>query len=262
MLHKFVRTPHVVGSRVQRGDHDLAIIDLSALVNKNIIVEEKVDGSNCGISFSADGELLLQSRGHYLRGGAREKQFDIFKQWAACHKDVFFCALGARYVMYGEWMYAKHTCFYDALPHYFMEFDILDKSNDAFLSTSGRRKLLKDCPVVSVPVIYDGSMVDICKLSKMIVRSNFISDDRDLNLANSALASGVMLDECKKHTDPSLEMEGLYIKHEDAGVVKGRYKYVRQSFVNSITDQEQHWHDRKIVPNVLLPGAYERMFEQ
>ncbi|MEQ9621919.1 MAG: hypothetical protein RLO37_08190 [Coleofasciculus chthonoplastes F1-TOW-03] len=35
-------------------------------------VEEKVDGANAAISFSPDGQILLQSRVHYLTGGERE----------------------------------------------------------------------------------------------------------------------------------------------------------------------------------------------
>lgn len=62
------------------------------------------------------------------------------------------------------------------------------------------------------------------------------------------------------HTDQSHLMEGLYVKWEEGGVVKGRYKFVRDSFTNAILDQEQHWHDRPIIQNRLVPGALERMF--
>ncbi len=48
----------------------------------NAVVQEKVDGANTGISFSDEGQLLIQSRSHYLRGGPRERQFDLLKQWA------------------------------------------------------------------------------------------------------------------------------------------------------------------------------------
>lgn len=43
------------------------------------------------------------------------------------YKDRLYEVLGRRYVMYGEWMYAKHTIYYDLLPHYYMEFDVLDR---------------------------------------------------------------------------------------------------------------------------------------
>lgn len=59
---------------------------------------------------------MLQSRGHYLTGGPRESQFGLFKSWAATFAPILWPVLGDRYVLYGEWLYAKHICFYDALP--------------------------------------------------------------------------------------------------------------------------------------------------
>lgn len=56
-------------------------------------------------------------------------------------------------------------------------------------------------------------------------------------------------------------MEGLYIKWEEDGVVKGRYKLVRETFTSSILDQETHWHDRPIVQNRLVDGGFDRMFQ-
>lgn len=66
-------------------------------------------------------------------------------------RDILYQVLGSRYVMYGEWMYAKHSVFYDALPHYFLEFDILDRKRGCFLDTPSRRKLTCQMPVASVP---------------------------------------------------------------------------------------------------------------
>ena len=79
-------------------------------------------------------------------------------------------------------------------------------------------------------------------------------------MVDAALDAGVVPAEAVSHTDMSPEMEGLYIKWEEDGVVKGRYKFVRESFTNAIMDQEQHWHDRPIIQNKLIAGAFERMF--
>ncbi len=65
-------------------------------------IEEKVDGANDAISFSSDGQMLLQSRGHYLTGGEREKHFNLFKQWAYTHAGTFWAVLGDRYILYNE----------------------------------------------------------------------------------------------------------------------------------------------------------------
>lgn len=220
-----------------------------------------MDGANCGISFAEDGKLLLQSRGHYLRGGPRERHFDLLKQWAHCHEEAFFCALGSRYVMYGEWLYAKHTYFYDALPHYFMEFDVLDTETNEFLDTPRRQALLAGCPVVPVLVLYNGPIASVGALAKMMSRSNFITDRRGEYLDTCACALKLDPKEVRGHTDMSPDMEGLYVKVEEAGIVTARYKYVRQSFTNSILDQDEHWHDRPIVANKLVDGAFERMFD-
>ena len=153
---KYPRTKHIEGSRLQVGDEDLSQVKFKEILNKNIVIEEKVDGANSAISFGPNNELLLQSRGHYLTGGYRERHFNLFKQWASIHQEEFFKVLGTRYIMYGEWLYAKHTIYYDALPHYFMEFDIYDKEKGVFLDTPTRHELLKDLPVCSVKVLASG----------------------------------------------------------------------------------------------------------
>jgi len=54
-------------------------------------------------------------------------------------------------------------------------------------------------------------------------------------------------------------MEGLYLKVEEVGAVRGRYKYVRQDFLSRVADSESHWLDRPILPNGLrLPADKER----
>ena len=51
----------------------------------HLVIEEKVDGANSAISFDSTGSIRLQSRGHYLVGGARERHFDLLKTWANVH---------------------------------------------------------------------------------------------------------------------------------------------------------------------------------
>ena len=80
-IYKYPRTRHIEGSGIQAGDDDLQVARWSELAGKHLVVEEKMDGANCGVSFDTDYSLLLQSRGHYLTGGPREKQFDLLKQW-------------------------------------------------------------------------------------------------------------------------------------------------------------------------------------
>lgn len=154
---KYPRTPHLEGSGLQPGDEDLAILRFDELAGRHLVVEEKVDGANCGVSFDSGGRLRLQSRGHYLTGGPRERQFHLLKGWASRYAAELWELLGDRYVLYGEWCYGKHTIFYDHLPHYLMEFDLYDTREDLFLSTERRMERLRDAPfIASVEVLHSG----------------------------------------------------------------------------------------------------------
>src|SRR5262249_47776899 len=113
-IRKYPRTRHILDSRLQPGDEDLTAAGFKEIAGRHLVIEEKVDGANAAISFSEDGGLLLQSRGHYLTGGPRERHFARFKSWAHGIKDVLWPVLKTRYIVYGEWTYAKHTNYYDA----------------------------------------------------------------------------------------------------------------------------------------------------
>ena len=254
-MKKYPRTYHVEGSRFQHGDHDLDAVPFARIRGHNLVIEEKMDGSNAGVSFTEDGRLLLQSRGHYLTGGPRERHFALFKQWASVHQGALREVLGARYVMYGEWLYAKHTCFYDLLPHYFMEFDVLDRERGVFLDTPGRRALLAGLPLISVAVLHEGPVEKFKQLSALVEPSLFKSPRWREALVRAGAQAGVPADKVTRQTDSHDEMEGLYIKLEEDGRVASRLKFVRSSFTNKILESEEHWLDRPIVANQLAPGV-------
>src|SRR5579885_1391623 len=111
-IFKYPRTHHIEGSRLQPGDEDLDNIPFSEIAGRYLVIEEKIDGANAAISFDENDQLLLQSRGHFLLGGTSERHFNLFKTWANCHVEALRTRLGQRYVLYGEWLYAKHTVFY------------------------------------------------------------------------------------------------------------------------------------------------------
>ena len=64
-ISKYPRTHHIEGSRLQPGDEDLDSVPFSTIAQQYVVVEEKIDGANAAISFSEDGQVRLQSRGHY-----------------------------------------------------------------------------------------------------------------------------------------------------------------------------------------------------
>ena len=267
---KFPRTPHVEGSRVQAGDEDLQIVPLASLWGKHIVVEEKIDGANSGMSFDPARKLHLQSRGHLLTGGPRETQFTLFKQWAATHADRFRDALGDRYVAYGEWMYTKHTVFYDRLPHYWMEFDVLDKDRSDleayganrhdvnqlwFLDTPSRAALLNGLPYVAVRVLWSGIWLRGMRFEGLMKPSHFKSPQWRGRLQREVANLGYDWDLIWTHTDHSNLMEGVYIKWEENGRVMGRYKFIRADFISLIADDQVHCTNLPTTRNVLADGV-------
>jgi hypothetical protein len=254
-LHKYPRTPHLTGSRLQPGDEDLRVVSLGHLRGLSIVVEEKLDGANSAVSFGEDGRLLLQSRGHFLDGGPRERHFGLLKAWASSVQRKLWEALGSRYVMYGEWLYAKHTIFYDALPHYFFEFDVLDKSSGEFLTTAARGELLKDVPVLSAPVLYAGTTPTAERLAALVKPSAFQSTRWRESLAAVCEARGLDAARALRETDSAELSEGLYIKVEDGGRVAERFKFVRPSFTQAVDDSGEHWLNRPVIPNQLREGV-------
>lgn len=273
-IFKYPRTRHIQGSRLQPGDEDLSQVLFDFLRGKHLVVEEKVDGGNMGVSFTPSGELRLQSRGHYLTGGsAFEEQFNVVKAWAQTLKPLLWQILGSRYIMYGECMYKKHTVFYDQLPHYFLEFDVYDREEDLFLSTEYRRILLAGTPVVSVPVLHEGTLDSLEQMLALLGPSLFKSPEWREVFQRVVEERGLDLAKAWKLTDGAELAEGLYVKWEEQGRIvrwrerrdgkeewtEGRYKWVRHDFHQKILESNEeargHVAFQPMIPNQLAQGV-------
>lgn len=233
---KYPRTPHLFGSKGTDDDKHLGEAESGRfLADPSLIVEEKLDGTNVGLHFTADGKLVLQCRGHLVTEGMHP-QYDLFKQWAAVKRSVLEDRFGDAYILFGEWLYARHSVHYVALPHYFFEFDIYDKQAGAFLDLELRLALLEGTGIETVPVIHRGPLTRR-RLEGLIGKSAF-----DARFENPLT----------HRTDDV--MEGLYLRTERDGVVTGRAKLVRPEFVEKVK-QSTHWQHQTMVPNLLADGA-------
>lgn len=250
---KYPRTPHIEGSRLQSGDEDLSQIPFSQIAGKSIAVEEKVDGANVGISFH-DGELYLQSRGHFLRGGGKEREYELFKVWANSKRDELYDILGERYIMYGEWLYRKHKVYYNALSHFFLEFDVFDKDTGEYLDTGSRKALLSNSCIQSVPTLFTGRLSSREELLSLLGQSNYITEGHLSELSDVATSLGLDPLSVLEHTDETSLMEGLYVKVEEGGKVTSRMKYVRHGYTQT-AGTEERWHSRTVIPNKLKSGS-------
>lgn len=229
---KYPRTPHLFGSKGTDDDKHLGEKESKAFIaDQSLIVEEKIDGTNVGIHFSDSGEMILQCRGHLITEGMHP-QYDLFKQWTVVKRNVLENHLENRYILFGEWVYARHSIHYRKLTHYFFEFDIYDKEEAVFLDLERRTELLEGTSIQTVPVVHKG------KVSR--------EDLEDL-IGPSRFDSYFENPQTKR---PDNLMEGLYLRTEAGGCVTGRAKYVRPEFVEKVK-QSDHWQYQEMVPNLL-----------
>lgn len=246
---KYPRTPHFEELR-----RNIATIARDCGATR-IVIEEKLDGANAGMQFSEAGDMLTRSRGNFLQGGYREKQFDMFRSWADWLADDLIDRIEDRHIVYGEWMFARHSIHYDRLPHYFHEFDILDRRTSQFLSTPARRDMLDGLPITSVPILYEGPVTADLDLAAFIRPSVYRSPDWEASLHLAAEYAGVDPDRAVEEGDRSELAEGLYVKLETEELTVGRMKLVRPDFTQVIIDSGSHWADRPLIPNRLSPAA-------
>jgi len=233
---KYPRTPHLFGSKGTDDDKHLGESESNRFIaDDSLIVEEKIDGTNVGIHFSDEGQLVLQFRSHLITEGMHA-QYDLFKQWATVKRFVLEERLENRFILFGEWVYARHSVFYRQLTHYFFEFDIYDKEKEAFLDLEQRLDLLEGAGIETVPVIHSGSLR----------RSDLEA------LIGPSLFGSQFDNPITKRTDNL--MEGVYLRTEADGVVTGRAKFVRPEFVEKIK-QSTHWQHQVMVPNELADGV-------
>ena len=129
--------------------------------------------------------------------------------------------LSERYVLFGEWCFARHSVAYDRLPDFFLAFDLYDRTQACYISRRIREEMLSELALSSVPLIYDGT----------VTRGQLLS----LLDTPSAFAHG--------------PVEGLYLRLEREGRLVFRAKLVRPEFQAGI---DEHWSKRPLTENHLL----------
>lgn len=254
---KLPRTQHIEGSRLAVGGSDPDAVKFATLKSQFLVIEEKLDGTGVTLFFDNNLDLQIWHRGSKASG----KEFDHLHTWANAHYDALFDLLSQRFVLFGEWMYAKHSIYYDKLPldpetgspQYFLESDIFDTRGHIWLSTVARHAMLTAYPFIkSVPVLKECKPQSLQELTSLIGKSTYQTDEWEEMLLLMARLHKLNPDQVLRETDRSNLMEGLYIKHEGERHVIGRYKYVRYEFLKTILDSGTHLIDRPLIHNTYL----------
>lgn len=214
---RFPHTPHLawLGEGSPRDDKVLSPNEVTALLAGDVVVEEKLDGANVGLSLAPDGSLRAQNRGQYL-AEPHAGQFARLPTWLAQHGEALRSALTPNLILFGEWCAARHSLDYAALPDWFLLFDVYDRSAIRFWSTPRRNTLASSAGLVTVPQVLHGkATLTALKLLIATKPSHY-------------------------RTGP---LEGVVIRRESTDWCEARAKLVRPDFTQAI---DTHWRKRAI----------------
>ena len=177
-------------------------------------VQEKLDGSNLGVSWLNDGPIV-RNREHILNKGyskiktPAKKQFTSTWNWVHAHEDDIKEVeklWESPITIYGEWMFAEHSIFYDRLPDIFIAYDIWSVEDERFLAPNIVKNLL------------DETKIEYIRPDKMI----FSSIDE-------------IVKESKRESDYRKGItEGIVIKTSDGNFCKNVFKVVNNLFIRRL----------------------------
>jgi len=219
-LTEFFRFPHIahlawLGLGMPRDDKVLSISERDYLLSGTVVIEEKIDGANLGISLDPDGKRRVQNRGQYLIEPF-SGQFARLNAWLAHHDSLLADHLNHHLILFGEWCAAKHSLDYDTLPDWFLVFDVYDRRYRRFWSRRRRLELTTVLGLANVPLLFDG-------------RTSLAAITALLNTSTSHYRAGTP--------------EGLIIRKETTEWCESRAKLVRAEFTQTISE---HWSHRTL----------------
>ncbi|WON72914.1 RNA ligase family protein [Nitrosospira sp. Is2] len=214
---RFPNIPHLtwLGAGVPRDDKVLSPIEAAALLVGNVVVEEKLDGANLGLSLAPDGSIRAQNRGQYFVE-PHVGQFSRLRAWSEQHSAALLTVLKPGLILFGEWCAARHSLDYPALPDWFLLFDVFDRSAGRFWSTSRRNVLAREAGLATVPQVLQGK-TNVSSLKQLVATTH------------SRYRNGAL--------------EGVVIRRESAEWCEARAKLVRPDFTQAI---DAHWRKQRI----------------
>lgn len=218
---KFVRTKHLVNLGAASRDDLLYTKDeVDQFINVPIYVEEKVDGANLGISIDKNYKIKVQNRSHYI-DSSYHPQFALLDKWISKHSnDIINLLEPEKEILFGEWLYMKHSIEYTSLSDFFIAFDIYNVDTKQFISRYVLTNRLSNTSIKQVP---------------LITRIIFENTDDIIKLVNT---------KSQFYDGP---IEGVYLRICDELNTVARAKIVRNNFISG----NDHWTKEKYTINKL-----------
>ena len=233
--YKYPKTFHVKWSENLQND-DRLLYSTSELVNRRIIVSEKLDGECFSLYKTYTHARSINSKDHPTRHWVKALHASVKhlipRDWRIC----------------GENMFALHSIYYTELTSYFYVFAIFDEKNIE-IPWDDTVKMCEDLGLQHVPVLYDGvwdlEKVGECYTGQSLFKGwqpkegiKTFSDFRELILTGKPV---------EDFGDPT--QEGYVIRVADSfhydDFQTHTCKWVRKSHVRS----SDHWMSEQIIKN-------------
>lgn len=155
---------HLPGSRMGPADHKChegqkrIATEQARDRHDFIIVQEKLDGSNCGVA-RIEGKIYALTRAGYLANTSPYEQHWRFEKWVQQNQERFLKVLKDGERLCGEWLAQAHGTRYE-LPHEpFVVFDLMNGMERATLAEVSERIRISD--FVLPRVLHKGSPFSI-----------------------------------------------------------------------------------------------------
>lgn len=221
---RFPNTPHLLwlGQGLPRDDKILSNQEIATLLQDEVLIEEKLDGANLGISLDNQNELRAQNRGQYLPQPF-SGQFSRLNSWLGQHGEILKQTLTPELILFGEWCAARHSLDYNQLPDWFLLFDVYDRKAGKFWSVERRNALAQALNFTTVPLL-KRTRITCDQLVQLL-------DDTQSRYRNG-------------------KIEGIVIRSDSPLWCENRAKLVNREFVQAIED---HWRSRAIEWNLVKP---------
>ena len=213
---KYPRTYHLPWSEGATNDDKISK-DVSYILNRKILISEKLDGSNCCLTRDN-----CFARSH--SGPASHESFDIAK---AFHSTIKF-DIPDNILMFIEHCYAKHSIFYSNLKSYYNIITLFDLHRNMWLSFDDIQLYSEVFQIPTVPILYSG----------------VVSSEKELYEICSSLM--------KVPSVYGPEREGVVIRVADEFSNDDFYRCVLKQVRKDHVTTSEHWKNQRIVKNIIL----------
>jgi hypothetical protein len=214
---KYPRTPHFPFSPGGTSD-DRRIESVEGFLGTAVVLTEKMDGSN----------VCLEAGACFARSHAAKPSHESFSSFKALHATVQR-RIPEGVQVFGEWLYAKHSISYGALPSYLMVFGVRDLATMQWASWSEVELWAEELGVTTTPVLSRTAGLGRAEEVRKLVESHATAPSRCGGLCEGAV----------------LRLAGSFA---DAAFETSVAKYVRAGHVQT----DKHWKSQKVVRNRLI----------